>query len=79
MSGIGQEVWSQEVPLITSLLGRRSLKPACFPTRPNPFKMTTIPARLATLTRTSPSAAEARKRALSLYRDWYRSVGFCVY
>ena len=39
-------------------------------------KMTTIPARLATLTRTSPSAAEARKRALSLYREWYRSVSF---
>ena len=36
--------------------------------------MTTIPARLATLTRTSPSAADARKRVLSLYRDWYRSV-----
>ena len=36
--------------------------------------MTTIPARLATLTRTSPNATEARKRVLSLYRDWYRSV-----
>jgi len=35
---------------------------------------TTIPARLATLTRTSPSATDARKRALSLYRDWYRSA-----
>ena len=41
--------------------------------------MTTIPARLATLTRTSPSASEARKRALSLYRDWYRSVSFVLY
>ena len=42
-------------------------------------QMTTIPSRLATLTRSSPSAVEARKRALSLYRDWYRSVGLVLY
>ncbi|CAA7262184.1 unnamed protein product [Cyclocybe aegerita] len=36
--------------------------------------MTTIPSRLATLTRTSPSASDARKRVLKLYRDWYRSA-----
>ncbi|KDR78318.1 hypothetical protein GALMADRAFT_1367286 [Galerina marginata CBS 339.88] len=34
----------------------------------------TIPARLATLTKTSSSPAESRKRALKLYRDWYRSA-----
>ncbi|KAF8968812.1 hypothetical protein BDZ97DRAFT_1755100 [Flammula alnicola] len=36
--------------------------------------MTTIPARLATLSRTSSSITESRKRALKLYRDWYRSA-----
>ncbi|KAH9476888.1 NADH-ubiquinone oxidoreductase 14.8 kDa subunit [Psilocybe cubensis] len=36
--------------------------------------MTTIPARLASLTRTSSGPAESRKRALKLYRDWYRSA-----
>jgi hypothetical protein len=36
--------------------------------------MTTIPARLATLSTTSSSIAEARKRSLKLYRAWYRSV-----
>ncbi|KAJ3509459.1 hypothetical protein NLJ89_g5215 [Agrocybe chaxingu] len=36
--------------------------------------MTTIPSRLATLTRTSPSASDARKRVLKLYRDWYRAA-----
>ena len=44
-----------------------------------PSKMTTIPARLATLTRTSPTAADAQKRVLSLYRDWYRSVSFLMF
>ncbi|KAF8154191.1 hypothetical protein B0H34DRAFT_80383 [Crassisporium funariophilum] len=36
--------------------------------------MTTIPSRLATLARTSSSVAESRKRAILLYRDWYRSA-----
>jgi len=36
--------------------------------------MTTIPARLARVTRTSSSPAEASQRVLSLYRDWYRSA-----
>ncbi|KAF9529091.1 NdufA6 NADH-ubiquinone oxidoreductase 14.8 kDa subunit [Crepidotus variabilis] len=36
--------------------------------------MTTIPSRLATLSRTSVSAAESRKRVIKLYRDWYRSA-----
>ncbi|KAF5329356.1 hypothetical protein D9619_008934 [Psilocybe cf. subviscida] len=36
--------------------------------------MTTIPARLATLTKTSSSVVESRKRALKLYRSWYRSA-----
>ncbi|KIM41823.1 hypothetical protein M413DRAFT_18755 [Hebeloma cylindrosporum] len=36
--------------------------------------MTTIPARLATLTRTSHNAPDARRRLLKLYRDWYRSA-----
>ena len=41
--------------------------------------MTTIPARLATLTRTSHNASDARRRLLKLYRDWYRSVrGYLV-
>ena len=44
-----------------------------------PSKMTTIPARLATLTRTSHNAPDARRRLLKLYRDWYRSVrGYLV-
>ncbi|KII90129.1 hypothetical protein PLICRDRAFT_91232 [Plicaturopsis crispa FD-325 SS-3] len=34
----------------------------------------TIPARLAQPTRTSSSPAEARRRVLQLYRDWYRSA-----
>ncbi|TFK29149.1 hypothetical protein FA15DRAFT_664469 [Coprinopsis marcescibilis] len=36
--------------------------------------MSTIPARLARVVRTSANAAEARQRTLSLYRDWYRSA-----
>ncbi|KAF4612068.1 hypothetical protein D9613_003880 [Agrocybe pediades] len=36
--------------------------------------MTTIPARLATLTKTSSGLKESRKRAIKLYRDWYRSA-----
>jgi len=56
--------------IVVGLNRERSLKTTLYPT----FKMTTIPSRLATLTRTSPSATEARKRALSLYRDWYRSA-----
>jgi NADH dehydrogenase (ubiquinone) 1 alpha subcomplex subunit 6 len=36
--------------------------------------MTTIPARLAQVSRTSGSPAIARQRVLHLYRDWYRSV-----
>ncbi|KLO17721.1 hypothetical protein SCHPADRAFT_820842 [Schizopora paradoxa] len=36
--------------------------------------MTTIPARLAQVTRTSASPALARQRAIQLYRDWYRSA-----
>lgn len=36
--------------------------------------MSTIPARLATLTRPSSGPQDARARALKLYRDWYRSV-----
>jgi NADH dehydrogenase (ubiquinone) 1 alpha subcomplex subunit 6 len=36
--------------------------------------MTTIPARLAQMSRTSSSPAQARQRAIQLYRDWYRSV-----
>lgn len=36
--------------------------------------MTTIPARLAKPSQLSLSAAEARKRAIRLYRDWCRSV-----
>jgi NADH dehydrogenase (ubiquinone) 1 alpha subcomplex subunit 6 len=37
-------------------------------------KMTTIPARLAKMSTTSGTFEEARKRSLSLYRDWYRAV-----
>lgn len=59
--------------MMQTLIRKRSLKTALFPS-----KMTTIPARLATLTRTSRTPADARKRVLSLYRDWYRSVGFYV-
>ncbi|KAH8112070.1 hypothetical protein DFH11DRAFT_1609508 [Phellopilus nigrolimitatus] len=36
--------------------------------------MTTIPSRLAQMTRTSGSPAVARQRAIQLYRDWYRSA-----
>ncbi|KAF5326522.1 hypothetical protein D9611_001057 [Ephemerocybe angulata] len=36
--------------------------------------MSTIPARLARVTRTSVNAAEAKHRIKSLYRSWYRSV-----
>lgn len=36
--------------------------------------MTTIPSRLAQMTRTSGSPTVARQRVLQLYRDWYRSV-----
>jgi hypothetical protein len=38
------------------------------------ISMTTIPARLARISRTSGSPTYARQRALQLYRDWYRSV-----
>ncbi|KAF8346660.1 hypothetical protein F5887DRAFT_960170 [Amanita rubescens] len=36
--------------------------------------MTTIPARLARATQVSLNAAEARTRAIRLYRAWYRSA-----
>ncbi|KAF8501981.1 NdufA6 NADH-ubiquinone oxidoreductase 14.8 kDa subunit [Gautieria morchelliformis] len=36
--------------------------------------MTTIPSRLARITRTSSSPTEARSLAIQLYRDWYRSA-----
>ncbi|KAF8225350.1 hypothetical protein L208DRAFT_1408660 [Tricholoma matsutake] len=36
--------------------------------------MTTIPSRLAKATRTSLNAEDARRRAIKLYRDWYRSA-----
>ncbi|KAK4686888.1 NADH dehydrogenase (ubiquinone) 1 alpha subcomplex subunit 6, partial [Tremellales sp. Uapishka_1] len=36
--------------------------------------MTTIPSRLATLTKSSSSLAEARTRSLQAYRQWYRSA-----
>ncbi|KAF8637111.1 hypothetical protein AX17_003015 [Amanita inopinata Kibby_2008] len=36
--------------------------------------MSTIPARLARPSRISSGAAEARQRAIQLYRDWYRSA-----
>ncbi|EJD05067.1 uncharacterized protein FOMMEDRAFT_105306 [Fomitiporia mediterranea MF3/22] len=36
--------------------------------------MTTIPARLAQMTRTSGNSQVARQRVLELYRDWYRSA-----
>ncbi|KAF6750332.1 hypothetical protein DFP72DRAFT_910797 [Ephemerocybe angulata] len=36
--------------------------------------MSTIPARLARVTRTSANAAEAKHRIKSLYRSWYRSA-----
>ncbi|GHJ83818.1 hypothetical protein NliqN6_0220 [Naganishia liquefaciens] len=36
--------------------------------------MTTIPARLARMSTTSGTFEEARRRTLSLYRDWYRSA-----
>ncbi|KAL5478813.1 NDUFA6 [Sanghuangporus weigelae] len=36
--------------------------------------MTTIPPRLAQMTRTSGSPQVARQRVLQLYRDWYRSA-----
>src|SRR5271170_8426780 len=36
--------------------------------------MTTIPARLAQTSKISSSPSEARKRAIQLYREWYRSV-----
>ncbi|KAG6879634.1 hypothetical protein C0992_000269 [Termitomyces sp. T32_za158] len=39
--------------------------------------MTTIPSRLARATRASISAADARHRAIQLYRDWYRSLTNC--
>ena len=37
--------------------------------------MTTIPARLAQVSRTSSNILHARRRAIQLYRDWYRAVG----
>ncbi|TFK48274.1 NdufA6 NADH-ubiquinone oxidoreductase 14.8 kDa subunit [Heliocybe sulcata] len=36
--------------------------------------MSTIPTRLARATTRSVSLSEARKRALELYRDWYRAA-----
>lgn len=36
--------------------------------------MTTIPSRLAHVTKSSTSFAEAHARARTLYRDFYRSV-----
>ncbi|KAG6857022.1 hypothetical protein H0H87_010694 [Tephrocybe sp. NHM501043] len=36
--------------------------------------MTTIPSRLARATRASVDFADARRRAVQLYRDWYRSA-----
>jgi len=36
--------------------------------------MTTIPARLAQVSRTSTSLLQGRKRATQLYRDWYRAA-----
>ncbi|TDL26876.1 NdufA6 NADH-ubiquinone oxidoreductase 14.8 kDa subunit [Rickenella mellea] len=36
--------------------------------------MTTIPSRLAQLSRTSGSATIARQNVLKLYRDWYRAA-----
>jgi NADH dehydrogenase (ubiquinone) 1 alpha subcomplex subunit 6 len=36
--------------------------------------MTTIPSRLAQLSKQSGGLSDARKRAVQLYRDWYRSV-----
>ncbi|EGO02953.1 NADH-ubiquinone oxidoreductase [Serpula lacrymans var. lacrymans S7.3] len=36
--------------------------------------MTTIPSRLAQVTRLSSSPAEARQRVIDLYRDWYRAA-----
>ncbi|KAK7055463.1 hypothetical protein R3P38DRAFT_2847194 [Favolaschia claudopus] len=36
--------------------------------------MTTIPSRLAQMTRVSSSPAEARERAILMYRDWYRAA-----
>ncbi|KAJ7938421.1 NdufA6 NADH-ubiquinone oxidoreductase 14.8 kDa subunit [Mycena leptocephala] len=34
----------------------------------------TIPSRLAQVTRVSTSAADARARVITLYRDWYRAA-----
>ena len=36
--------------------------------------MSTIPSRLARAAQTSPSLADARRRSIKLYRDWYRAV-----
>ncbi|TFK72362.1 NdufA6 NADH-ubiquinone oxidoreductase 14.8 kDa subunit [Pluteus cervinus] len=36
--------------------------------------MTTIPSRLAQATRASAGSGDARRRAIQLYRDWYRSA-----
>ncbi|KAG6866320.1 hypothetical protein C0991_005787 [Blastosporella zonata] len=36
--------------------------------------MTTIPSRLARATRASIDIADARRRSIQLYRDWYRSA-----
>ncbi|KAF8515703.1 NdufA6 NADH-ubiquinone oxidoreductase 14.8 kDa subunit [Hysterangium stoloniferum] len=40
--------------------------------------MTTIPSRLARITRSSSSPTESRTRVISLYRDWYRAAPFIV-
>ena len=38
------------------------------------LKMTTIPARLAQMSKNSLSQLDSRKRVIQLYRDWYRAV-----
>lgn len=49
-------------------------RPTSLPPFPFSNEMTTIPARLATATRASVTAQDARHRAIQLYREWYRSV-----
>ena len=44
------------------------------PRRPHLCMASTIPARLARPAATSANPQEARKRAIQLYRDWYRGV-----
>ncbi|KAB5589994.1 Cystathionine beta-synthase [Ceratobasidium theobromae] len=40
----------------------------------DPAVMTTIPSRLARVSQTSANLLDARRRAIQLYRDWYRSA-----